>query len=364
MKRTYVPPSGDLTCKLAGVGEQPGFQEVRARPPKPFIGPAGQGLDECLIMTKIPRSHMYLTNVIKDLDAPLAHYIDIDTRGKWTIHEEGMIYIKELGDELRRLDLNCAVAFGNIALLALTNRVGVTKWRGSVLESTLVPGLKVIPTFHPATFIPPKFNFLNKPVICEDLMRAKYEATFKEIKRLPRKIHINPDFNWAINWLMYCYEEGQKGALVSLDIEVMNGEVDCISFSCNLNESMSIPFRQGSGDYFNPDQELAIMIWIARIIQDENISKCGANFIFDTQFLLRKYGINPKGSLHCTQIAQKISYPDFPAGLDAVTTMYTDIPYYKQDGKQWMKMQGGSWTSWWNYNGIDGIVPIKLTQSR
>ena len=359
MRRTFVPPSGDLTCKLAGVGEQPGFQEVRARPPKPFIGPAGQGLDECLIMTKIPRSHMYLTNVIKDLDAPLAHYIDIDTRGKWTIHEEGMIYIKELGDELRSLNLNCIVAFGNIALLALCNRVGITKWRGSILESTLVPGLKVVPTFHPATFIPPKFNFLNKPVICEDLMRAKHEAQFKEIKRLPRKIHIKPDFNWAINWLMYCYEEGLKGSLVSLDIEVMNGEVDCISFSCNLNESMSIPFRQGTGDYFNPDQELAIMVWIARIIQDENISKCGANFIFDTQFLLRKYGINPKGSLHCTQIAQKISYPDFPAGLDAVTTMYTDIPYYKQDGKQWMKMQGGSWESWWTYNGMDSIVPVE-----
>jgi DNA polymerase I-like protein with 3'-5' exonuclease and polymerase domains len=302
---------------------------------------------------------MYLTNVIKDLDAPLAHYIDIDTRGKWTIHEEGMIYIKELGDELRRLDLNCIVAFGNIALLALTNRVGITKWRGSVLESTLVPGLKVIPTFHPATFIPPKFNFLNKPIICEDLMKAKYEAQFKEIKRLPRKIHIQPDFNWAINWLMYCYEEGLKGSLVSLDIEVMNGEVDCISFSCNLNESMSIPFRKGDGDYFNPDQELAIMRWIAKIIQDENIAKCGANFIFDTQFLLRKYGINPRGSLHCTQIAQKISYPDFPAGLDAVTTMYTDIPYYKQDGKQWMKMQGGSWESWWTYNGMDSIVPVE-----
>jgi DNA polymerase len=63
MKRTYVKPSGNLSARLAGCGEQPGQQEVRLG--KPFIGPAGKGLDSCLIMTKISRIEMYLTNVIK-----------------------------------------------------------------------------------------------------------------------------------------------------------------------------------------------------------------------------------------------------------------------------------------------------------
>ena len=357
MKRTYVPPSGDPNALLAGVGEQPGMQEIRARPPKPFIGPAGQGLDECLIMTKISRNSIYLTNVIKDLDAPLKHYIDIDTRGKWTIHPEGYQYIQELGQELRALNLNAVVAFGNIALLALTNRVGITKWRGSVLESTLVPGLKVIPTFHPATFIPPKFNYLNKPVICEDLSRAKYEATFKEIRRTPREVHVKPSFNDAVSWLEYCYDKGLNGSIISIDIEVVNGEVDCFSISCSPHASMSIPLRYQYGDYLDVEQELYLIRLLAKIIESPHISKGGANFIFDTQFFLRKYGIQPRGTLHCTQIAQKITFPDFPAGLDAVCTMYTDIPYYKQDGKQWMKMGMGTWEEWWNYNGMDAIVP-------
>ena len=71
MKATYVPPSGPLTATLGGCGEQPGWSEVKARPRKPFIGPAGQGLDECLTMTKVLRHNLYLTNVIKDLDHPL-----------------------------------------------------------------------------------------------------------------------------------------------------------------------------------------------------------------------------------------------------------------------------------------------------
>lgn len=357
MRHTYVPPSGNTLAKLAGCGEQPGVQEVREH--KSFVGPAGQGLNECFSMVKIPRHEVYLTNVIKDLDHPLKYYIDLDNRGKWTISQEGYQYIQELSDELSKLNLNIIVAFGNIALIALTNRVGITKWRGSVIESTLVPGLKVLPTFHPATFIPPKFNFINKPIIVDDLMKAKYESTFKEIKRKERNIAVKPSFNQSVDCLDHCYVVGMRGQTIAIDIEVINEEVDCISFGWSDHESISIPFRDWSGDYFTVDQEYEIMLLIAKIIQEEKISKVGANFIFDTQFLFHKYGIRPRGTIHCTQIAQKISYPDLRAGLDAVTTMYTDIPYYKEDGKKWMKMQSGTWEEWWNYNGMDSIVPIE-----
>lgn len=359
MKRTYVPPSGNRQAKLAGCGEQPGLDEIRARPPKPFVGPSGKGLDECFLMTKMLRRDLYLTNVIKDLDRPLKHYINISPHGKATVHPEGYQYIQELADELKKLNLNCIVAFGNIPLFALTNRIGITKWRGSVLDSTIVPGLKVVPTFHPATFIPPKFNFLNKPLICEDLMRAKYESEFKEIRRRERTITIRPVFSQTTDTLEYCYEVGLRGQTIALDIEVVNREVDCISIGWSDTEAISIPFRDQQGDYFTVDQELEIMLLVAKIIQEERIAKVGANFIFDMQFLFRKYGIRPRGINHCTQIAQKISYPDFSAGLAFVTTMYTDIPYYKEDGKQWMKMQAGTWEEWWNYNGMDSIVPVE-----
>lgn len=360
MKRTYVPPSGNRSAKLACCGEQPGISEIRNRPPKPFVGPSGKGLDECFLMTKILRRDLYLTNVIKDLDKPLKHYIDIGS-GKPKVHPEGYQYIQELADEIKQLNLNCIVAFGNIPLFALTNRIGITKWRGSVLESTIVPGLKVIPTFHPATFIPPKFNFLNKPLICEDLKKAKHESEFPEIIRQARNITIRPVFSQSLDCLNYCYERGLRGQTIAMDIEVVNGEVDCISFGWSNTEAISIPFRDQGGDYFTVSQELEIMLLIAKIIQEPRIAMVGANFIFDLQFIFHKYGIVPNGINHCTQIAQKISYPDFAASLAFVTSMYTDIPYYKEEGKQWMKMQAGTWEEWWNYNGMDSIVPVEAS---
>lgn len=355
MKLTYVPPSGNPEAAMAIVGEQPGKSEVRQG--KPFVGPAGRGLDECINMCKIPKHVLYFTNVIKDLDAPLIHYIHIKPNGQSTISDEGWEYVHELGEELSKLpNLNCVVATGNIPLLALTSRTGITKWRGNVIESTLVGNLKVIPTFHPATFIPPKFNFLNKPLIVEDLQLAFSESRFKEIKRLSRTVITQPSFGEAKAYLTHCFEVGRRGRTVDIDIEVINGEVDCIAICIDPREAISIPFRGKSGDYFTVEQEREIWLLIARILQDPRISKRGANFIFDTQFLLHKYGIMPRGQIHCTQIAQKILYPDYPAGLDFVTNMWTDIPYYKQDGKQWMKMGLGSWEEWWNYNGMDAIA--------
>jgi uracil-DNA glycosylase family 4 len=360
MKRTYVPPWGNESATLAVCGEQPGIDEIRGNPPRPFIGQAGRVLDDILVMTKTLRSSLWITNVIKDLDAPLAHYINLDfKKHKFTISEEGMLYIKELGQELCSMHLNCIVALGNVPLIALCNRMGIGKWRGSVLESELVPGLKVIPTYHPATILPPKFNCLNKPIIADDIVKAKSESEFHEIRRIPRNIYIRPSFEEAKSYLNHCYEVGLRGQTISVDIEVINGEVDCFSVGWSINNSVSIPLRYSQGDYFTPDEELEIMLLLARIIEDRRIAKIGANFIFDLQFFFRKYGIRPRGVLNCTQIAQKISFPDLPAGLDAVTTMHTDIPYYKEDGKKWMKMQAGSWDTWWNYNGMDSIVPVE-----
>lgn len=357
MKHTYVPPTGPRNAKLGVCGEQPGVQEVRWKPrPTPFVGPAGKGQDSCMQVADINRRECYLTNVIKDLDAPLRKYIDLDSRGKYAISENGWTYINELGNELKSLNLNAIVAYGNIALIALTNRVGITKWRGSVLDSTLVPGLKVVPTFHPSTFIPPKFNFLNKPLICFDLKRAKYESEFKELRREARNVKIRPSFSEAVAILKHAYDQGLHGTTIDLDIEVINEELDCISIATSPHNSVSIPFRHSQGDYFTIEQEHEVMLLIETIMSEERISKRGANFIFDCQFLLHKYGIVPRGNIHCTQIAQKISFPDFAAGLDFVTSMHTDIPYYKIDGKKWIKTGVGSWDAWWTYNGMDTIA--------
>ena len=152
MRSTYVYPSGSpSTAKYIIVGEQPGRIEVIQG--KPFIGPAGHELDSNLHLAGISRADCYFTNVIKDVDRPIGHYIDFTRKGP-VVSEDGQRYINELAKELDSCTSQVIVALGNVALFALTDRTGITKWRGSILDATLLGNKRVVPSLHPSTIIP------------------------------------------------------------------------------------------------------------------------------------------------------------------------------------------------------------------
>ena len=351
---TFVPPSGSLSSSIAFVGEQPGMQEVRLQPRKPFNGPAGKELLNCMAANDLTRSECYFTNVIKDLDKPLAQYIKIEKKGV-TVSPSGREYIEMLREELSASSANVIVAVGNVALYALTERTGITKWRGSIIESTLLPGRKVIPIIHPATVIPPKNVYTNRFLIITDLARVVAESAFPEIREHPMRLVIKPSFEEIINFLIISRNKGKQGHTIFLDIEVI-GEINCISIAYDAHNCISIPFVDHTGDYMTAKQEIEVWKLIASILEHPEIAIGGQNIIFDLNFINRKFGIVARGPIHCTMIAQKILYPDFPVGLDFITSIYTRLPYYKADGKQWMNVQGGTWRSWWNYNARDSIA--------
>ena len=360
--RTFVPPTGVPGSKIMLVGEQPGRQEVQWR--RPFVGPAGKELQQDLHHAGIPTTECYFTNVVKDLDKPINAYINM-TKGRPTISPQGQEYINRLKDEIEveGKDTNVIVAVGNIALFALTGRTGIYKWRGSIIESTLVPGKKVIPIIHPATVIPPKNVYTNKYLIVIDLIRAREQAEFPEINLIKRNCVIEPSFERAMGFLDYCYKEGLNGAVIDADIEVVKSTLSCISFAYDEFNAISIPFYGPKGDYFTITQEAEIMRKAEQILSHPAITKGGQNFIFDMDFLMTNYGIKPDGPLYDTMIAQRISMADMPAGLDFIVSIHTDIPYYKDEGKRWMKV-GGSFKTFWHYNAMDSIATAAARESQ
>lgn len=361
MPSTFVPPSGKLDAAFVLVGEQPGKQEVLRH--QPFVGPAGENLNECLHAADILRSNCYLTNVVKDLDHPLKYYFPTLVGGrkeKVEISAAGYEYINQLKAELSKTSANVIIPCGNVALYALTNRVGITNWRGSILESTLLPGRKVIPTFHPATYTQEKLylepeNYLNKYLIILDLKKAAREAYYPELFLTPRQLITAPGYYDVLTFLEKCRLEAYKGATLWFDIELTpkTQELSCISFAPGDGECMCIPFVDYKGDYWDAEQEMVIMKAISYLLSDPQIKKGGQNVIFDSHFLLKKYGIRSV-NLDDTMIAQKILYPEFRVGLNFITAMWTDIPYYKNDGKIWLEGTG-EYKRGWEYNCLDSL---------
>ena len=58
----YVPGYGNPCAKLCIIGEFPNKQEDEEAC-LPFVGPAGNLLDQCLEYAEIDRSQVYITNV-------------------------------------------------------------------------------------------------------------------------------------------------------------------------------------------------------------------------------------------------------------------------------------------------------------
>lgn len=344
-----VPPEGPKDAPLAIVGEAPGSHETRMR--RPFVGMAGQLLDECMKNAGINRRQVYITNVVKEQPPgnDISKFITFGRGGIVHTTDTYDVYVHSLKDELEGISANCIVACGGVALYALTGLQQISKRRGSIYESTLLPGRKVLAMTHPAAALR---AYLLKYTIILDLKRARVQSTFPEVKRVERNLIINPSYEHIMSFLEALIQEDYT----TLDLEVYNHEISCLSMGCRNLGFMCIPFIGRDGDIFSVEQETAIWGRIALICTDRNITKIGHNIAtFDSTFLYRKMGIITR-PYEDTLIAQGILYPDLPKGLDFCTSAYTEEPYYKDEGKDWNNFAYVTSDDFARYNAKDSAV--------
>jgi DNA polymerase len=138
---------GSESAEIVFVGEQPGDKEDLSG--RPFVGPAGQVLDEGLAEAGIDRSLAYVTNAVK--------HFKWTARGKRRIHQrpnaaEIAACRPWLEAELAVIQPKVLVALGATAAQALLGRqFRVTKQRGQPVESDLAP--QVVATVHPSSIL-------------------------------------------------------------------------------------------------------------------------------------------------------------------------------------------------------------------
>ena len=341
---------GPIDAKIVMVGEAPGVEEERTG--KPFIGASGELLTNIMHSVGISRESVYITNVVKERPPAnnIEKFIKFD-KGKVFVTESYNRYENLLYEELSKTNANIYVAIGGVALYALARQDKVTKRRGSILHGTF-PGFggKVIPIIHPASALR---NYLFTHFIRFDMKRIKEESAYPEVRLPARAMYLEPSFVESMAYIHSCHELERIG----FDIEVMNEEISCISIARSPYDVISIPFVKNNSDYFTIDQEIAVWKAIADLLENPAIIKVGHNVTFDSTFIFIKYGIR-SCNLKDTMVASSICYPDFPKGLDFVTSICTKEPYYKDDGKKWFKFGGDIYT-FWGYNAKDSAVCIE-----
>ena len=337
---------GRPDAKICFVAEAPAKVEMLKQ--RPLMGPTGDVFNDLLQQAGIIRRNCGIENVSRTQIQSVAAFI-----GKDGLTMEGEALAADLRDRLSARSPNVVVAMGNLALGALTGRTGITKWRGSILDSSLAPGIKVIPTIHPAATLPGRGPYVARYSILDDFRRAKRESEFPEIRRPDRDLRINPSLEEALDFLSAM----AKAPRVAFDIETLNHEVSCISFAADSTTAISIPFvEKGAILRSEWTTEDEILIWrsIAEVLENPKSEKIATNSQFDISFLLSQCRIRTRGPVCDPMLLHRILFPDLLSGLDYLCSIYTDEPYYKDDKSQWLKIEDPD--TFYRYNARDSVV--------
>jgi len=336
-------------ARLIIVGEAPSFVEQSAH--RPFVGPAGKVLDSCLHRAGIARTECYIVNIFSQ---SIKKDRNTKPHDMFEIPEDD--YYRLLEDFKRFPADAVIIPMGATAMHLLCNQDKVLKCRGSAYHSTFEHFTNwVIPTIHPAATL--RGQPLWQYFIISDLKKAKRWSLGNG--SIPNhRFTLEPTLEESLEYLDFLQTQEQ----FAWDIEVWNNQVSCVSFAHSPTEAISIPFvdmdRQNRS-YFTPSEEIKVWQAIDRLLSNPNITKIGQNLMFDASWLFHFHHILMQGPVKDTMLAHHIMYPDFPKGLDFLCSIYTDMPYYKEDRKLWKNWKGQQ-IKFWEYNARDSVCTFEV----
>jgi uracil-DNA glycosylase family 4 len=315
------PPSD-----LAIIGEAPGENEDKTK--ILFSGPAGHSLDGFFRSAGIDRRNTFITNVVcarppgNNLSRLIEYGLSVED------------FKPSLKNRLERYRPKCVLALGATALEALTGKTGIFDQRGSILESTLVPGLKVIPTIHPAALLR-MADDSSKSVITSskgaikwdygttriamtlDFRRAKEESRYADL-RLPVR-------NLNYDSIVRAIGQIAPAPYVAFDIETAGTTITHLGLAPSSDYAVSIPLTSLD---VTTDQRVKVIEMVRTLLLNHR-GLIAQNAQFDMTLLLQ---LAPLGMCHFdTMLAHHRIYPELPHSLSFLVSVYTREPFYKSN---------------------------------
>ena len=366
-------PIGPLGAKVLIVGDLPTEQDFLKG--EPFIGGGGYELNKILNEAGTFREHVGMTLVLQDRvkgnsietviatkkkDITASHTL---YRGKY-VQQCVIDGVEALERHIRKVKPNVVVPVGNLALWALTGEWGVNSWRSSVMESTLVPGVKVIPTLPPSRIM---VQWSTRPLVVHDFKRAVREAAFAEVKRADYKFVIRPDYSTAVatltNLLNMAEEADLAGQKLELggDIETRAGHIACIAFAWSPTEAICIQLmcQHDPAGYWTLEEETVLVGLMVEIMRVSTI--IGQNWNYDAQYIYRYWHFLCPSVID-TMIQQHSCFSNLDKNLAFLSSMYCDDHlYWKDDRTNWTEgPKGEGEDKYWIYNCTDAVRTLAI----
>lgn len=138
-RNNIVFGTGNKEADLMFIGEGPGADEDRLG--EPFVGKAGQLMNEAFLGLGIERKEVYIANIVKCRPPSNRNPQD----------DEAAVCINYLRNQVILVKPKIIVLLGSVALKNILGKeYGITNTRGKWIEKK---GILYMPTFHPAALL-------------------------------------------------------------------------------------------------------------------------------------------------------------------------------------------------------------------
>lgn len=169
---TVVFAVGNPMAEIVLVGEAPGAEEERQK--KPFVGPAGQKLDQILKAMGLAREQVYISNIVK-FRPKIGDGRFQGSRNRPPNQDEMTACLPYVRAEIELLRPRVVVALGRTAAEGLLERGGsIASFRNLDHEFS---GIPVVVTYHPSYLLrqeaaSPQEGKQAKRLVWEDMLRV------------------------------------------------------------------------------------------------------------------------------------------------------------------------------------------------
>ncbi len=171
-----VPGEGNPDTDILFIGEAPGYYEDQQG--RPFVGPAGQFLEQLLGSIGLRRIDVYICNVIKcrppQNQDPLPH--QIKACDKW------------LQEQMRIIAPKMVVTLGRYSLAKFMPGQSISRIHG---QARRIGSLLVVPMYHPAAALHQgglrktiEEDFRKLPAFLKEVVKEKEPDSTEEIQQM------------------------------------------------------------------------------------------------------------------------------------------------------------------------------------
>lgn len=358
-----VPGIGPDDPLFVVVGEGPGRTEVMRR--TPFVGPSGRLLDRVLMMNRVERDSIWVTNATLCLPPPWTSPTTIDAASR-ACHPRLM-------DELANTDPAPIITLGGSAARAVLgdNTLKITQVASSLHGVDLDLGLRdVVPTHHPARILRggDGASTADRAV---DLLFMSIVYDVGKIKRLAEgkavvfsedvKIEAD-DADRALVLMKMIATSANKTLEIAVDVETDGLDSRKVSLTAvaiatsELGVSIAYPmFRAG-------DAGREAWCHVRDLIRNPRIRVVYHNRLFD-EVVLKRYGIvrDPRAPVDDTMLMHHATFPGQSHKLQDVVSQFWLIRPWKSEFRRGLDDRGkpAEVNDLLRYNALDALTTVR-----